>query len=347
MPRSAFVYATCQVGAEPYLKSEAAAAGLRFAFSRPGFVTFKVLERGEPVEVTADWSAPLIFARSQGACFGGVKGETPLEVARGVARKLAELGAGERALVHVFSREKVEPGDEPDHYDPEAPAKVALEALEEVGGLRLNAAPAVGEVVWECVVVDELDWWVAAHVHRPWRRPTPGGRPALVVPPEAPSRVWLKVEEALWWSKAPMKEGEMVLDIGCSPGGGAWALLERGLWVVGVDPAKVAPQVGAHPRFMHRTEAFELLDPRSLPGEVAWIVFDVNLAPTLTLKHLARLGAGLPHLKGALVTLKLNQPGLWKKIPWMLDQIRAMGLTEIKATQMFANRREFFVYARR
>src|SRR5690349_20007277 len=90
-----FVFATCQVGAEIALKQEVArtAPNLRFAYSRPGFLTFKVLE--EVGETSATDSAhskargrerfdtetltalsPMVFARSSGISLGKAGGAT-------------------------------------------------------------------------------------------------------------------------------------------------------------------------------------------------------------------------------------------------------------------------------
>src|SRR5215510_10145346 len=46
---ASFVFVTCQVGAEPALKMEVARElpMLRFAYSRPGFLTFKIAPGGK------------------------------------------------------------------------------------------------------------------------------------------------------------------------------------------------------------------------------------------------------------------------------------------------------------
>jgi 23S rRNA (cytidine2498-2'-O)-methyltransferase len=64
------------------------------------------------------------------------------------------------------------------------------------------------------------------------------------MPPEAPSRAYRKLEEALMWSQAPAARRRHRLSrIGSSPGGASYALLRRGVDVYGIDPAKMAPVV--------------------------------------------------------------------------------------------------------
>src|SRR5262245_21408568 len=68
-----FVFTTCQIGAEPALKDEVSRAWplLRFAFSRPGFLTFKVAPGKKLPE---DFASSLVFARAAGFCLGKVWG---------------------------------------------------------------------------------------------------------------------------------------------------------------------------------------------------------------------------------------------------------------------------------
>jgi 23S rRNA (cytidine2498-2'-O)-methyltransferase len=141
------------------------------------------------------------------------------------------------------------------------------------------------------------------------------------------------------------KPGDLVLDIGCAPGGGTWSLLQRDVRVIGVDPAEMAPAIATHPRFVHMREAFERVDPSHIPTP-RLVVFDVNLAPIKTMKPLVRLVRGLKGAGGVLLTLKLNDARMIEKIPWMLKQVHAMGFDEVRATQLAANRQEMCVFAR-
>ncbi len=62
--KPSFLFVTCQVGAEPALKKELAREhpDLKFAYSRPGFVTFK--REGSPL--TPEFFLKSVFARTFG-----------------------------------------------------------------------------------------------------------------------------------------------------------------------------------------------------------------------------------------------------------------------------------------
>ncbi|WP_446915063.1 hypothetical protein, partial [Klebsiella pneumoniae] len=68
-----FLFVTCQVGAEPALKRELARnwPELRFAYSRPGFLTFK-LPPEHPLSQRLELRS--IFARTAGYSLGKVTG---------------------------------------------------------------------------------------------------------------------------------------------------------------------------------------------------------------------------------------------------------------------------------
>lgn len=341
---SSFFYVACQSGAEAFVKADLAERDpdARLAFSRPGFLTFKTDRDLDPT-----MPKPTVFARSWGVCWGSRSDPaSALELLRSRVG-----GDASSAVVHAFARDAHRagewPGGEREPWDRDDAVAEHVRALGH--DVAVNGVPSDGQLVLDVVEVDAGSFWVGAHRHDARHRPTPGGRPPFAeAPPEAPSRVWHKIEEALWWSGLPLRQNDFVLDIGCAPGGGTWNLLQRGARVVGIDPGEVATIVLDHPRFEHLRVAFEHVElPQAGRNEVRWVVFDVNLSPMLTLKFLARLGRSLPNLQGALVTLKLNKLEHVARIDWMLDKVRQMGLEIEDATQLYHNRQEICVYARR
>lgn len=333
---SPHLFALCQHGAERDLKEDVARRheALRFAFSRPGFVTFKVVE-GSWGEGDA-LASP--FARRWGASLGRVDA-SPEEAAGVILQRAAALAAEEPLRLHVFERELHSEARTPRGFVPGALAAPMQAALQ--GGPFLPGVEArPGERVLDVIALEPGAWWLGVHRHDAPLSRWPGAAPPVVVPAEAPSRVYAKLSEALDWSGVTIRPGDVVLDIGCAPGGGTWALLERGAHVVGVDPAEMDPAVLASPRFTHLRRPFEVVTAAELPARVDWLVFDVNLSPMLTLKALRRLGASLEGLRGAVVTLKLNTDEHPARVPWMLEQLERMGLQEVRATQLPSNRRE-------
>jgi 23S rRNA (cytidine2498-2'-O)-methyltransferase len=342
---SAFFYIICQPGAEALVKADVQRrdSAAKPAFSRPGFLTFKVEQ-----PLTPALPRPTPLARAWGLCLGAARGPD----ADREALALLQGAAAASAPLHAWTRDRAPltvVGDPyaADPWEADAALRARLSSL--VPPLRLGAAPRQGELVADLIEVDDDELWVGLHQHGPTHRATPGGRPPrALAPPEAPSRVWHKIEEALWWSELPLQPGDLVLDIGCAPGGGPWNLLRRGLRVLGVDPAQMGEHVLRDRAFSHRPEPFERLEltPKEVK-EIQWVIFDVNLSPMLTLKPLVALLQKLPGLRGALITLKLNRPEHFERLDWMLDQLRRARLKIVDVNQLFFNRQEVCVHARR
>lgn len=341
-----FILMTCQPGSERLLKADMQlrCPDAKPSFSRPGLITFK---RPAPA-LPLTFERPTPFARTWALSVGTIK-HAPEHPEEAVAPLLALIAQHQAEVIHIWRRDTAQIDDEraPDAWDQDDQEAQRWRAL--LPALTINVAPKLGQRVLSVIISDPGQLWCGLHEHTPQHRDTVGGRPPKAsAPQEAPSRVWHKIEEALWWSKLPYQAGELVLDIGCSPGGGTFNLLERGLVVVGVDPAEVAPSVLNHPSFTHEAVAFERFNPdASMSAQIKWLIFDVNLAPTLTLKQLAKLGRQLEQLQGALITLKLNQPDLIQRLDWMFAQIERMGLKVQDVTQLFYNRQEVCVYATR
>ncbi len=107
MPESpSFVFFSCQVGAEPALKHELAREwqGLRFAYSRPGFLTFKLDSKLQLPDHFAD---RLVFARAAGFCLGKTTGTTTAKRAESVWKLVGERPVTQ---VHVWPRDRHSPG---------------------------------------------------------------------------------------------------------------------------------------------------------------------------------------------------------------------------------------------
>ncbi len=106
MSTANFIFVTCQCGAEAALKAELAHKwpAFRFAFSRPGFLTFKL-----PAGATLadDFDLHSVFARAYGFSLGKAEGETLEEGVQQVRQLTAER---EFDALHVWQRDLYEPG---------------------------------------------------------------------------------------------------------------------------------------------------------------------------------------------------------------------------------------------
>lgn len=336
-----FVFAVCQVGAEPALKAEVAHLhpGWRFAFSRPGLVTWRT-ER--PVDADVELGA--VFARVFGASLG--KAATLLELL-GLAEALAADANQAPLRLHVFGGEDSNLGEDASAELGAATEKLRAELFAMAPPMLFATdarPPRRGELVLDVVVRPDEPMWVGFHRHSDAHSPFPGGRLPLALPSEAPSRAWLKLEEALAWSRLPLRRDQVAVEIGSAPGGASFALLQRGLKVVGVDPGKMAPQVLSASGFSHLQLSLGDLRREQLPAKVDWLLMDVNLAPQVALHGVRRIVSTLrPSLRGVIFTLKLNDWKLAAEVPAFRARVAGMGLQDVRATQLYANRREICV----
>ena len=200
------------------------------------------------------------------------------------------------------------------------------------------------------IVAPGEPWLVGLHRHGVGR--WPAGPPDVHVPEEAPSRAFAKIEEAILWADLPVREGHNALEIGSAPGGAALALAHRGVNVWGADPAEMSKAVleyrhlgGA--RVHHLPVKVGALRWEDLPEQVDWLLLDVHLAPQVALHAIQRFMPRLrPTLRGAVLTLKMNDDQIVAEIPALLDRVLALGFEEVRATQLPSNRREICVIAR-
>ena len=314
-----FAFASCLPGVEPAVKLEVARdrPELKFAYSRPGLVTFRSAR-----ELTPDDPPGSVFARVWGRSVGAASDPAA------AALQLASLGA---TRLHAFPR------------DPEIATDLAPWQALGPGGI---AQP--GELVADVIVAPDEPTWLGLHRHDPTRSPHAGGAFPVEVPADSPSRAFAKIEEAIAWAKLPMLAGQVALEIGAAPGGAVLALARRGLTVWGVDTGELAPQVLALPNVHHIAKKVGAVRWEELPPRIDWLLVDVNLAPQVALHEVARLMPKLREtLRGAVITLKLNDWSFVAELPKLVARIRELGLPDVRLRHLPSNRREVCAVALR
>lgn len=315
-----FVFATCLPGLEPAVKLEVARERpeLRFAYSRPGLITFKAQGTVAPGDVPGS-----TFAHVWGKAIGAAR--DPAEA----AHQLQYLGV---ARAHVFARD-------PELETDLAPWQAAMTAP---GG-----AAQRGELVADVIVSPGEPAWLGLHVQDEHHLAHPGGAIPVDMPADAPSRAYAKIEEAIAWAQLPVEAGQVALEIGAAPGGALYALARRGLEAYGVDSAELAPNVAALPRVHHLKMKVGALRWEQLPARVDWLLVDVNLAPQVALHEVARIAPPLREkLRGAVFTLKLNEPAFVAELPRLAERIVEMlPGTSVRMRHLPSNRREICAVA--
>jgi 23S rRNA (cytidine2498-2'-O)-methyltransferase len=341
-----FVFATCQVGAEGALKAENARAwpALHFAYSRGGFLTFK-MPAGHALADDLDLGS--VFARAHGISLGKVSFET---LAAGAAEVWRIAGRRPYDALHVWQRDTAAIGHrgfEP-HVTPAAlAAEEAIRGQSEAIARPLARVAEPGALVLDCILVEAHEWWVGYHRATTPERCFPGGLRDIGLPEGAVSRAYLKMEEALAWSGLPIQAGQKFVEIGCAPGGASQALLDRGLRVIGIDPARVDARVLEHPNFTHVQKRGADVRRREFRG-VTWLAADMNVAPRYTLDTVeAIVTHPTINIRGLLLTLKLLEWKLAEQVPAYIERVKRWGYSHVAARQLPHNRREVCLAALR
>lgn len=358
MTASSFLYCACQAGAEAALKLGVGQEHpvLRPAFGRPGLVTFKgpsplpaaMLRVAYPLARV--WGLSLGPARTVEELLAAIEGP-----AAAAAFEVLGASANEPLRLHVWERDRWQPGHEPPGFVyGEAPAVVraAIEAAWPASRPRAEGELAeVGDLVLDVVLGEEGEPWLVGLRRRRGEDPAfPGHRIRVPKPAWVPSRAYYKLEEALVWSRAPVRAGDVAVELGSAPGGASWALLQRGLQVHGIDNAEMDPRVldyvgAGGNRFTHHQCLMGQVQRQDLPRTLHWVLCDVNLAPQVAFQTLRRMVARPRRdLCGVLLTLKLDTWKAMRHLPRWRTQIEAMGMVEIGITQLPSNRLELFAY---
>lgn len=343
---SNFIFATCNRGSERPLKAEVARAHgrvLRPAFMRPQLVTWKA---DEPLDEGFELQS--VFARESGLSLGVCQGWEEI-----VAKMAAAGTAG--CCPAVFPREVADDGNPVAGWDQIDEFKASLSQALRDAGIRLaeSTRPADGALILDLIVGGQHEpTLLGMHRHSSWHLPWPGGIPRMTLSPDAPSRAWLKIEQALAWAgmgEANALEGKTVLELGCAPGGASLALLQRGARVIGVDSAKMDPRVldfglknGG--RFEHLRIPVGALAQHPLQDRIDMIVSDMNLAPSVMLRYVERIQR---QVKAATIiaNLKINDRLTEERIPHLVRQFSRFAPGTVRARQLPANRREICLLA--
>jgi 23S rRNA (cytidine2498-2'-O)-methyltransferase len=346
-----FLFVVCQQGAEPALKAEFARLwpDLRFAFSRSGFVTFKL---PPDIQLPPDFDAKSVFARTHGFSLG----RTESDDAGAMAREVWNLASGlQPAHLHVWERDKRSVGVR--GYEPglttlaQEVGQTIVEHFPDeqstTAQLALNQTAPRGSLVLDCVIVEPNQWWIGWHRAASVASRWPGGVPQVDLDREVVGRAYWKMHEALAWSRLPIAEGDLCVEIGSAPGGSVQCLLERDLRVIGIDPAEMSSAITEHPCFVHIRKRASDVRRREFRN-VRWLMADSNVAPKHTLDTVEQIVThDEVHIRGMILTLKLLDWQLAEQIPHYIERVRSWGYQYVRVRQLAYNRREFCLIALR
>ena len=149
------------------------------------------------------------------------------------------------------------------------------------------------------------------------------------------------------WSSLPLAAGDECVEIGCAPGGASQALLDRGLFVTGIDPADVDPAVLEHPRFRHLKKRGSDVRRKEFEG-VRWLAADMNISPKATLDEIEAIvkHPGIT-IRGLILTLKFSDWKLAARLPELVTRVHGWGYREVRTRQLASGGQEVCLVALR
>ncbi|GAB3026326.1 23S rRNA (cytidine(2498)-2'-O)-methyltransferase RlmM [Oleiagrimonas citrea] len=185
------------------------------------------------------------------------------------------------------------------------------------------------------------------HASAPW----PGGIPRLRFPRGAPSRSTLKLEEALLVlldereREAWLQPGMRGVDLGAAPGGWTWQLVRRSIHVTAIDNGPMDAALMESGLVEHlRADGFRYQPPKP----VDWLVCDMVEQPRRVAARMAEwLRQGW--CRQAIFNLKLPMKKRYAEVQLCLDLLRDRvdGTLDLRARQLYHDREEITVFARR
>ncbi len=341
-----FIFVICQHGAETAVKQEVMGnhPNLRLAFSRPGFLTFKI-DPDNPLPER--FSLRSTLARTYGWTIGKVEGT---DAGALVDQIRGQVSPTDWERFHVWQRDLALPGSR--GFEPGA-----TPLAEDIGrlledhlssrGKKLipNQVAKPDEKVFDLILVEPNQWWFGFHFAGTVAGRWPGGVPPVTLPDEIVNRAYLKAFESVAWSGITIQPGDVCAEIGSAPGGCCQFLLDQGAAVIGIDPAEMDATVLEHKDFRHIRKRGHEVKKKEFK-DVRWLFADINIVPNYTLDTIADI---VTHqsvdLKGLILTMKLTDWKLVADIPQLIARVREMGFSVVKTRQLAFNRREFCLAA--
>lgn len=330
---SEFIFTLCNSGAEKALKLEVASMGLpwRFSYQKKGFVAFKA-DAAIGVFNEKSCNEQIAFARR--ICLSLGKETTAL-----AAEKLICQTIGAKPLIHRAR-----------YFDHR------MEGIQSIPGMVMEL-PEAGQWIGTIVELGPDEFFAGVHVHSHDVSSYPAGDSGIVMPQHSPSRAWLKLEEAVRFFNLSLTKRDIVTEVGCAPGGVVLALLERGISVIGVDPAKMADVVTAYqisdryetpmgkPWFYHCRKPAALASKKDLGQGVTWFMSDMNQSPEIIIKECIRFASMAPGIRNALMTLKLTDLSqVVEKHKWF-EMLKSGGFKKMRLQSLSVNHRELALLA--
>ncbi|HEY0947148.1 MAG TPA: SAM-dependent methyltransferase [Opitutaceae bacterium] len=169
-----------------------------------------------------------------------------------------------------------------------------------------------------------------------------GGQRRMADDPLAPSRSYLKVEEAYVLLGREPAAGETVVDLGAAPGGWSYSAAKRGAKVIAVDNGPLKGGALDHPLIEHRRE--DAFGFRPAPGEaVDWLFCDLVEDPHHVINNLIAPWLANRWCRRFVVILKFGRVA---PVPFLREVLApaspfVMHATGLRVRHLYHDREEF------
>jgi 23S rRNA (cytidine2498-2'-O)-methyltransferase len=186
------------------------------------------------------------------------------------------------------------------------------------------------------VFVDFGRAWIA-------REAIAGGQQRMADDDAAPSRSYLKVEEAYGILGRRPQDGERVCDLGAAPGGWSYSGAKHGASVVAVDNGPLKGGALNHPRIEHRREDAFRFAPKD--GEnFDWLFCDLVEEPHHVLENIVRPWLDRGWCRSFVINLKFGRVDAVKLLRELrADPVLSRWSSPVTIRHLYHDREEFTV----
>ncbi|MCR4336388.1 MAG: rRNA methyltransferase, partial [Candidatus Omnitrophica bacterium] len=168
-----------------------------------------------------------------------------------------------------------------------------------------------------------------------------GGQRRMKDDPKAPSRSYLKVEEAYGILGREPQEGETVVDLGAAPGGWSYSAAKRGAQVIAVDNGPLKGAVAQHPQITHlKEDAFKFFPAKK--KTVDWLFCDMVANP-FVIMDLMKKWIGSGWCNHFIVNLKFDRQDPLELLQKIHESRWSQQCSLLKIRQLYHDREEITV----
>jgi 23S rRNA (cytidine2498-2'-O)-methyltransferase len=170
----------------------------------------------------------------------------------------------------------------------------------------------------------------------------PGGIHRMAFDSNAPSRSYLKIEEAFERMNRKPVAQETVIDLGAAPGGWTYAFLKRNCCVTSVDNGPLKLPQNSIATVNHIRSDGITYTPLLHTLPVDWLVSDMLTDPGTNMGML-RKWLDNRWMRNCVINIKLPQTHPWQSVETLLKFLKGYTRMRFSVRQLYHDRREVTV----